>query len=84
MDEKSSKNIFQMVQKLFKIAFGSTVIIFDHSDHVKAKVDRGETVQVVRMIIWEYLFFIPPPNQGGSANQPFGPFTISYGLDIVS
>ena len=48
MDKKSPKNLFQMVQKLFKITFGSTVIIFDHYDHVKAKVDRGEPVQVIR------------------------------------
>ena len=27
-----------MIQKLFKVAFDSTVIKFDHSDHVRAKV----------------------------------------------
>ena len=51
MDRKSPKNLFQMIQKLFKIIFDSTVIIFDHHDLVKAKVDRGEPVQVIRMVI---------------------------------
>ena len=49
MDRKLPKNLFQMIQKLFKVTFDSTVIIFDHYDHVKAKVDRGEPVQVIRM-----------------------------------
>ena len=49
MDRKSPKNRFQMIQTLFKITFDSTVIIFDHYDHVKAKVDRDEPVQVIRM-----------------------------------
>ena len=52
MDRKSLKNFFQMIQKLFKVIFDSTVIIFDHSNYVKAKVDRGEPVQVIRMVIW--------------------------------
>ena len=51
-----------MIQNLFKVISDNTVIIFDHSDHVKAKVDRGEPVQVVRMVIWE--FFLPPPKSG--------------------
>ena len=51
MDRQSPKNLFQMIQTLFKITFDGTVIIFDHSDHVKAKVDRGEPVQVIRMVI---------------------------------
>ena len=38
-----------MIQKLFKVTFDSTVIIFDYSDNVKAKVDRGEPVQVIKM-----------------------------------
>ena len=49
MDRKSPKNLFQMIQKLFQVTFDGRVIIFDHSDHVKAKVDRGEPVQVIRM-----------------------------------
>ena len=52
MDRQSPKNLFQMIQKLFKITFDGTVIIFDHSDHVKEKVDPGEPVQVTRMVIW--------------------------------
>ena len=55
VDRKSPKNIFQMIQKLFKATFDSTEIIFDHSDHVTAKVDRGEPVQVIRMVM-------TPPN----------------------
>ena len=49
MDRKSPKNLFQMIQKLFKITFDSTVIIFDHYDHVTVKVDRGEPGQGIRM-----------------------------------
>ena len=49
MDRKSPKNLFQMGQKLVKDTFDSTAIISDHSDHVKAKVDRGVPVQVIRM-----------------------------------
>ena len=52
MDRQSPKNLFQMTQKLFEIKFDGTVIIFDHSDHVKAKVDRGEPAQVIRMVKW--------------------------------
>ena len=52
MDRKSPKNLFHMIQNLFKVISDSTVIIFDHSDHVKVKVDRGEPVQVIRMGIW--------------------------------
>ena len=48
---KSSKNQFKMIQKHLQVMFDSTVIICDHSDHVTAKVDRGEPVQVVRMVI---------------------------------
>ena len=51
MDRKSPENLFQMIQKLFKATFDSTVIIFDQYDHVKAKVDWGEPVQVIRMFI---------------------------------
>ena len=47
MDRQSPKNLFQMIQTLFKINFDGTVIIFDHSDDVKAKVDRCETPQVI-------------------------------------
>ena len=53
MDKKSPQNLFQMSQKLFKDSFDSTAIIFDHYDHVKAKMDRGEPVQVIRMVIWD-------------------------------
>ena len=52
MDRKSPKNLFQVNQKLFKDMFDSTAIISDHSDHVKAKVDRGVPVQVIKMVIW--------------------------------
>ena len=52
MDKKLPKNMFQMIQNLFKVISDNTVIIFDHSDHVKAKVDRDEPVQVIRMGIW--------------------------------
>ena len=41
-----------MNQKLFKDMFDSTEIISDHFDHVTAKVDRGEPVQVIKMVIW--------------------------------
>ena len=51
MDQKSPQNLFQMSQKLFKDSFDSTAIIFDHSDHVKVKVERGEPVQVIRMVM---------------------------------
>ena len=51
MDQKSPQNLFQMSQKLFKDMFDSTAIIFDHSDHVKVKVERGEPVQVIRMVM---------------------------------
>ena len=50
-DRESPENFFQMIQKLFIATFDSKVIIFDHSDHVKAKVDRGEPVQVIRVVI---------------------------------
>ena len=49
MDRKSPKNLFQMIQKLFKVTFDSTVFIFDHYDHVTVKVDRDEPIQVIRM-----------------------------------
>ena len=49
MDRKSPNNFLQMIQNLFKVTFDSIVIIFDHPDYVKVKVDRGELVQVVRM-----------------------------------
>ena len=51
MDRKSPNNLFQMSQKLSKDALDSTEIICDHYDHVKGKVERGEPVQVIRMII---------------------------------
>ena len=51
MDRKSPKNLFQMGQKLVKDTFDSTAIIFDHSDHVTAKVDRDVPVQVIRMVM---------------------------------
>ena len=52
MDRKSPKNLFYMNQKLFKDMFDSTAIISDHSDHVTSKVDQGELVQVIKMVIW--------------------------------
>ena len=51
MDRESPKNLFQMGQKLVKDTFDSTAIIFDHSDHVTAKVDRDVPVQVIRMVM---------------------------------
>ena len=51
MDRKLPKNLFQMSQKLVKDPFDSTAIISDHSDHVKAKVDKGVPVQVIRMVM---------------------------------
>ena len=54
---KFSKNWFKMIQKHLQVMFDSTVIICDHSDHVIAKVDRGEPVQVVRMVIWCIIYF---------------------------
>ena len=51
MDRKLPQNLFQMIQKLFKVTFKSTVIIFNYYDHVKVKVDRGEPVQVIRMVM---------------------------------
>ena len=50
MDRQSPKNVSQMIQRPFKITFDGTVIIFDHSDHVKAKVDWGEPAQVIRIV----------------------------------
>ena len=52
MHRQSPKNIFQMIQKLFKMTFDGIVIIFDHSDNVKEKVDRGEPTQIIRMVKW--------------------------------
>ena len=52
MNRKSPKNLFQMNQKLFKDMFDSTAIISEHSDHVTAKVDWDEPVQVIKMLIW--------------------------------
>ena len=49
MDRQSTKNLFQMIQKLFRITFDGTVIMLGHSDLVKAKVDRGEPTPVIRM-----------------------------------
>ena len=51
MDKTLPKNFFQMIKNLFKVISDNTVIIFDHSDHVKAKVDWGEPVQVIRMVM---------------------------------
>ena len=57
MGRKSSKNRFKMIRKHLQFIFNSTVIIFDHSNNVKAKVDWGEPVQVVRMVIWCIIYF---------------------------
>ena len=57
MGWKSSKKWFQMIQKHLQVMFDSSVIICDHSDHVTAKVDRDEPVQVVRMVIWCIIHF---------------------------
>ena len=40
-----------MGQKLVKDTFDSTEIISDHSDHVKAKVERDIPVQIIRMVM---------------------------------
>ena len=69
-----------MIQKHLQVMFDSTVIICDHSDHVTAKVDRDEPVQVIKMIIWEF-FFYPPLKVEVFANQPFD---VYYGDNIIS
>ena len=51
MDRKSPNNLFQISQKLSKDTLDSTAIICDHYDHVKGKVERGEPVQVIRMVM---------------------------------
>ena len=43
--------LFKITQRHLQVMIDSTVIICDHSDHVTAKVDRGEPVQVVRMVM---------------------------------
>ena len=53
MDEKSMKNQFKIIQKLLGNIFDNRDIIFHHSDHLKAKVERGVPVQVIRMVIWK-------------------------------
>ena len=58
MDRKSPQNLFQMIQKLFKITFDSSVIIFDHYDRVTAKVDWDEPIQVIKMVIWPTILTI--------------------------
>ena len=80
MDRKLPKNLFQMGQKLVKDTFDSTAIIFDHSDHVKAKVDRDVPVQVIRMVIWDF-FLTPPPKPPFFENRTFDVFN---GHDIFS
>ena len=54
---KSSKNGFKIIQMHLQVIFDSKVIICDHSNHVKAKVDRDEPVQAVRMAIWCIIYF---------------------------
>ena len=54
---KSSKNGFKIIQMHLQVIFDSKVIICDHSNHVKAKVDRDEPVQVVRMVQWCIIYF---------------------------
>ena len=55
MDRKYVKHWFKITHKPSKVTFESTDIISDHSDTLKAKVDRGESVQVIRMIIWDHI-----------------------------
>ena len=64
MDRKYVKHWFKIIQKHSKVTFESTDIISDHSDTFKAKVDRDEPVQVIRMIIWWIIYY----------------FTVEYGL----
>ena len=51
MDQTSPQNLFQISQKLSKDTLDSTTIIFDYYDHVKGKMERGEPVQVIRMVM---------------------------------
>ena len=51
MDRKSPNNLFQISQKHSKDTLDSIAFIFNYYDHVKGKVERGEPVQVIRMII---------------------------------
>ena len=51
MDPKSVKNAFKIIQKLLRITFETTDIIFDHFGDLAAKVERCVPVQVIRMLI---------------------------------
>ena len=51
MDPKSMKNAFKIIQKLLRITFDTTDIIFDHFGDLAAEVDRCVPVQVIRMLI---------------------------------
>ena len=55
MDKKSMKNQFKIIQKLLGNIFDNKDIIFHHSDHLKAKVEWGVPVHVIRMVT--YLIF---------------------------
>ena len=50
-DQKSVKILFKIVQIVLKPTFDREDIIFHHSDHLKAKVERDEPIQVIRMLI---------------------------------
>ena len=49
--KKSMKNQFRIIQKLLGNIFDNRDIIFHHSDHLKAKVEWGVPVKVIRMVI---------------------------------
>ena len=51
MDPKSVKNAFKIIQMLPRLQLDTTNIIFGHLDDLAAKVERGEPVQVIRMLI---------------------------------
>ena len=55
MDKKSMKNQFRIIQKLLGNIFDNRDIIFHHSDHLKAKVEWGVPVHVIRMV--KFLIF---------------------------
>ena len=50
-DRKSVKTLFRIIQNVLEFTFDSEDIIFHHSDHLKAKVERDELIQVIRMVI---------------------------------
>ena len=56
-DRKSVKTLFKIVQNVLKLTFDREDIIFHHSDHLKAKVERDEPIQVIRMVMCCFIYF---------------------------